>query len=223
MSSDNPISDIAEGVAKGALEWSAEKIASLVQGLRDRKLAFIEDRKTIEVVKEQYHSGESHFYGKYVKDNELLLLVRMGLTLRRLEEDEEKLLNLRDKIHRKYGIPGLHVAQFVQNGILNRYFGLLLEKIASEEELKQRMYEILKNIEKHALFVSSTSKIAEIVRKATAVIDSHSPSFFVIAGLKSAARIASEATIPLGPIMEDYEQERFSSEGKEIIIFKRKV
>ncbi|MEK6937990.1 MAG: hypothetical protein AABX04_03010 [Nanoarchaeota archaeon] len=216
-------SDVVEGITKGALDWSAEKIASFVQKLKERKLAFIEDRKTIEVVKEQYDSGESKFYNKYIKDKELLFLVRIGLTLRKLEEDEDKLLNLRNKVHHKYGINGLHIAQFVQNGILNRYFGLLIEKLTSEEDLEKKMYEVLKNIEKYALFVSGNSKVAEIVRKVTAIVDSHSPSIFVIAGLKSTAEIVSESVIPLGPIMEDYEQERFSSKGKEIVIFKMKI
>ncbi|MBI4981112.1 hypothetical protein HZC30_06165 [Candidatus Woesearchaeota archaeon] len=216
-------SEAVEGVTKGALDWSAENIASFVQKLKERKLAFIENRKTIEVVKEQYNSGESKFYSKYIKDKELLFLVRVGLTLRKLEEDEDKLLNLRNKIHHKYGINGLHIAQFVQNGILNRYFGLLIEKLTSEEELEKKIHDVLKNIEKHALFVSGNSKVAEIVRKATNIIDSHSPSIFVIAGLKSAAKIVSDAIAPLSSIMEDYEQERFSSEEKEIVIFKVKV
>lgn len=223
MFSEKSVSEVAEGVTKGALDWSTEKIASFIQKLKERKLAFIEDKNTIEVVKEQYNSGEAKFYCKYIKDKELLFLVRMGLTLRKLESDEEKILNLRDKILHKFGINGLHIAQAAQTGILNRYFGLLIEKLTAEEDLENKIYTVLKNIEKHILFVSGNSKVAEIVRKATNIVDSHSPSIFVIAGLKSAAKNVSDAIISLNPIMEDYEQERFSSEEKEIVIFKMKT
>lgn len=223
MSLNSPLSDAVEGTTKAVLEWSSEKISAFVQKLKERQLAFIEERNTIEIVKEQLRSGETKFYAKYIDDKELLLLVRMGLTLRRLEENEDRLLNLRNRILQKFGISGLHVAQFVQNGILNRYFGLLLEKLTSEQDLKKQVDEVLRNIEKYALFVPSTSKVAEIVRKTTNILDAHSPSIFVIAGLKSASPIVAESIASLGPLMEDYELERFSSEGKEILIFKRKA
>jgi len=222
MSSDN-FSDAVEGLTKGLLNWSAEKISSFVQKLKERKLGFIEERKTIEVVKEQYKSGEIIFYSKYIQDKEILFLIKLGLTLRRLEDDDERLQNLRNKIYNKYGAKGLHVAQFVQNGVLNRYFGLLLEKLISEEDLKEKVQDVLSNIEKYTLFVSGNSKIIDIVRKVTTIIDAHSPSIFVIAGLRSATKIVSEAIIPLGPLMEDYESEKFSSHEKEIIIFKLKL
>ena len=99
MSSDNPLSDVAEGTTKGLLDWSAEKIVQFVQKLKDKKLAFIEEKKTIEVVKEQYNSGEAKFYQKYIHDKNLLFLVRVGLTLRKIEDDEDRVQNLRNKIY----------------------------------------------------------------------------------------------------------------------------
>ncbi len=222
MSLDNPLPDAVEGTTRAVLEWSSEKIASLVQSLKERKLAFIKEPSTIEVVKEQYRSGEAKFYARYIDDNKLLLLVRMGLTLRRLENDEDRLLNLRNKIHEKFGTSGLHIAQFVQNGILNRYFGLCIEKLTSEQDLKKQVCRILENIEQYALFVSSTSKVADIVRKTTTILDAHSPPFFVIAGLKSASPIVADSVLSLGPLMEDYNLERVSSFEKEILFFTRK-
>ena len=65
MSSDNFSSDIIESATKGALDWTAEKISSLVRKFRERKLAFIKEQKTIEIAREQYHSGEAKFYEKY--------------------------------------------------------------------------------------------------------------------------------------------------------------
>jgi hypothetical protein len=142
MSSD--VSDIAEGVTKGILSFSEEKIKELVRNFRNKKLVFIEDPQTIEVVKEQYRSGENKFYEIYIKDKELLFLVRLGLTLRKIENDQERSQNLRSKIFVKYKVEGLHVAEFVQNGVLNRYVGILIDELDSVEKLEKEIYEILK-------------------------------------------------------------------------------
>ncbi|MBI2662759.1 hypothetical protein HYX11_04855 [Candidatus Woesearchaeota archaeon] len=51
-SSENSLSDVAEGATKGLLDWSLDKISHFVQKLKDRELAFIEEKKTTEVVKD---------------------------------------------------------------------------------------------------------------------------------------------------------------------------
>lgn len=77
--------------------------------------------------------------------------------------------------------------------------------------------------EKHSLFVTSASKVAEIIRKISVIVDAHAPPIFVIAGIKSATKVVDESLIHLETIMEDYELERFSGENKEILFFKRKI
>lgn len=145
----------------------------------------------------------------------------MGLTLRKLEDDEERLRNLRDKIFQKHKVKGLHIAEFIQNGILNRYIGILLEEISSIEDLEKNIDEILKNIEEHIIFVQGTSKEAEIIRKANTIVDSCSPYIFIIAGFKSAAKIVVKITGSIKIILKDYEFEKFSTGKKEILFFKR--
>ena len=191
--------------------------------LKDKKLAFIEELKTIEVVKEQYRSGEAKFYQNYVKDKGLLFLVKLGLTLRKLEGDEERLRNLRSKIFKKYHVEGLHIAEFVQNGVLNRYVGILLEKLTSIEDLEKDIEEILKNIEKHAIFVQGTSKKPEIIKKVDTMISAYSSRILIISGFRSAARLVSESVDTFKIILKDYDFERFSSGEKEILFFKRKL
>ena len=146
MSSNSNIEDVSKGVTKGVLEFSKNEVISLIKKLKERKLAFIEEQKTIEIVKEQYRSGESKFYEIYIKDKNLLLLVRLGLTLRKLENDKERLQNLRDKILKRYDIEGLHLAEFVQNGVLNKYISILLEELTSLKKLEEEIQEILKSI-----------------------------------------------------------------------------
>ena len=223
MSSDNFISDSTEGVTKGALDWTAEKISSLVREFRERKLAFIRDPKTIEVVKQEYRSGESKFYQKYIKKRELLFLVRIGLGLRKLEDNEPKLQNFRDKIFRKYKVKGLHIAEFVQAGILNRYLGLILEDLSSVEELEKEIEEILGNIERHTLFVKSIESPFEIIKKSSNIVDSHTPRIFIIFGIKSSANIVRSVKEKMKQLMKDYEFEEVSGGDREILFFKRKL
>jgi len=198
MSSE--ISDVAEGLTKGLLNWSVEKVDSFIQKLREKKLAFIEEPKTIEIVREQYKSGEAEFYKKYIKNKDILFLVRMGLTLRKLENEEERRLNLRDKLFKKYKLKGLHIAEFVQNGILNRYIGILLEELTSIETLEKEIEEILINIEKYTLFVQGTVKKSEVIKNVDIKVSSNSPHIFIVSGVKSAAKIVREIIEPLKEI-----------------------
>src|SRR3989344_2408323 len=154
MSFEDPIESVASGLAKGIIELSINKIKEFAGKFKNKELAFIQEKKVIDVVREQYASGESKFYGKYIEDKSLLLLVRLGLTLRKIESDKNRLANLQQKILRKYEVKGLHISYFVQNGILNRYIGILIEGITSEQELKDKINFILNNIEKHTLFIS---------------------------------------------------------------------
>lgn len=219
--SSNSISDITEGITKGVLEFSKGQISSFIKKFRERKLAFIEDQKTIDIVREQYNSGESKFYKIYIKDKSILFMTRLGLTLRRLEENKEKQQNLRSKILKRYGVEGLHLAEFVQNGILNRYIIILLEKFISTDKLEKDIEEILKNIEKYTLFVQGTSKKAEIIKKAETIVNAHSPRIYIISGFKSAAKLVRDSLEQLTSILKNYNFERWSEGEKEILFFKR--
>lgn len=223
MSSDSPLSDIVEGATKGFLELSIEKIDSLVKKLKNKELAFIEEPKTIEIVREQYRSGEAKFYENYIKDKRLLFLVKLGLTLRKLENDKERNQNLRDKILKKHNIEGLHIAEFVQNGVLNSYVSILLKELTSIEKLTEDIEDILKNIERYTIFVSGFSNKAEIIKNADIKVNAHSPKIFIISGFKTAAKLILDTIESFKIILKDYELERFSSGEKEILFFKRKV
>ncbi|MFH1365472.1 MAG: hypothetical protein ABIH28_02735, partial [archaeon] len=139
MSSEDFVSDIAEGTTKGILDWSEKKIDAFIQKFKDKKLAFIQDNETIQIVKEQFNSGELNFYKNYIENKELLFMVKLGLTLRKLEGNVDRRQNLRKKIFNKYEIKGLHIAQFVENGILNRYTAILIDNLLSIEDLKKKI------------------------------------------------------------------------------------
>ncbi len=218
---EDPIENAASGITKGIIELSIEKIREFANKFKNKELAFIQEKKVIEVVREQYASGESKFYSKYIEDKSLLLLVRLGLTLRKIELDKNRLGNLQQKILRKYEVNGLHISHFVQNGILNRYVGILIEGITSEQELKDKINFILNNIEKHTLFVSWQDKPEIIIKKSLTIIAAYNPSIFIVSGIGLASKIIRSCYDKLIALLKDYEVEKVSGGKKEILFFKR--
>ncbi|MBU3905241.1 MAG: hypothetical protein KJ906_03780 [Nanoarchaeota archaeon] len=219
----NPVKDVTEGVVEGGLNWTTKQIKSLVDRWKHKELVFIQDPKIMEIVKEQYKSGELSIYKEYIHDKDILFLIKMGLTLKVLEHkgEEERRTNLRNKIFGKFKVKGLHVAQFVENGLLNRYIGILIDNVISIEKFKSDIMEILKNIEKYVLFVKTGDMERHIVQSAVTSTTSNSPSVFIISGISSAAVIIRNCEPKLIELLRDYELEKISSAQKENLFFKR--
>ena len=219
----DPIESASKGVMEGFLNWGEDLIKKLASKFRDKKLAFIQDEKTIKRVKEQYNSGELSFYKEYIEDKEMLFLLKMGLTLRSLERDkeEERKQDLRTKIFNKYNVKGLHIAQFVENGILNRYIGILIDDIVSIDKFKKDIINILENIEKHVLFVKSNDKERNLIKQVMTITSSNLSMIFIISGISYAAEIIRSCENRLKELLIDYELEKISSGEKENLFFKR--
>ena len=223
MTYDDIISDTTKGATEGFLNWSSNTIKELVSKLRHGNLGFIQDEKTIQIVKEQYNSGELAIYKEYIEDKEMLFLLKMGLTLRRLEKENDatRKINLRNKIFNKYEVKGLHIAQFVENGILNRYVGILIDDIVSIDKFKKDIIDILNNIEKHVLFVKTDDNDRSIIKQSVTIVTSHGPMIFIVSGLYSAAKTVRICEERLGKLLTDYVLEKMSSGQKEVLFFKR--
>lgn len=221
MPYDDVISDASRGAVKGTLEWTSEKILSFVKKFRERKLAFIKEPKTIEIVKEQFKSGESKFYQKYIKDKKLLFLIRIGLTLRKLENDKERKSNLREKVYYKFGSDGLHIAEFVQNRLLNRYVGILIDELISLENLGNEIEKFLKDIDKHVFFVQKDEKSSDVIRKTLIIIHSNSPKIFVLSGINPAVKIIKECEEKLVSALKNYKLEIVKENEAENLFFKK--
>ncbi len=147
-----------------------------------KKIKFIGDTETIKIAKEIKNSGELTFYKTYIKDKNLLFNIKLGLILRKVEEDYEKLQNLKEKIISKYQIEGLHIAYFVQNGILNRYVGILLDNLDSAEALNKIILDLLNNLKKHIIFVSWKYRPRDIIQEAM-LLAANKPNILIISGV----------------------------------------
>lgn len=219
----DPVEEVASGAVKGVLDWTEDKVKAFVEKFKNRQLAFIQDQETIKLVKEQYNSGELNFYKIYVEDKKLLFLVRLGLILRKLENNRDRKQNLRNKIFQKYEINGLHIAQFAENGILNRYIGILIGDLKSIEDFKGKIINILENIEKYVLFVKNDDNERTIIQVAKTKVFANSPSIFIVSGISHAAEIVRKCEVVLTPLFIDYTLEKVSSGEKENLFYKRVI
>jgi hypothetical protein len=153
----------------------------------------------------------------------MLLLLKMGLALRKLEEyhERERRNTLRTKIFNKYNVKGLHIAQFVENGILNRYIGILIDNMHSLDKFRKDIMNTLNNIEKHVLFVTMNDNERGILQTAISITTSNLSSIFIISGISTVAEIIRKCELRLIELLKDYVLEKISSGEKENLFFKR--
>ncbi|MEK6793044.1 MAG: hypothetical protein AABX95_04455 [Nanoarchaeota archaeon] len=90
MSSEDLLESVAKGATKGVLQWGENFIRSLADRFKKKEISFINDKKTLDVVREQYNSGELQIYKNYINDKTKLMILRMGLVLRKLDKNGEK-------------------------------------------------------------------------------------------------------------------------------------
>lgn len=222
-SEPDPIESIAKGITKGFLELGAETIKDWIQKFKEKKISFVKDKENLKLVKEQYNSGELQIYKKYIEDKEKLMILRMGLILRKLEflGEKERKQKLREDLIKKYKVKGLHIAQFVENGILNRYMGILLNDIESIENFKEKINDIIENIEKYVIFVKGDDKERFILEQALRITSDNLSMIFIVSGMGSAAELIKKLEERLIALLKEYELEKMSKRNKENLFFKR--
>ena len=147
----------------------------------------------------------------------------MGLSLRKLENEgeRERKQRLREDIMKKYDVKGLHVAKFVENGILNRYIGILLDDISSIEDFKEKINEIIENIEKYVVFVKGTDSERFVLDLCLRKTTSNLSMIFIVSGIGSAAELIRKIEDRLIALLKDYELEKMSRGENENLFFKR--
>jgi hypothetical protein len=222
MSSSPPNSSPVREATKGALDWTEEKLKAVVQRFRDRKIAFIKDIETINLAKEQRTTPEWKLFIENVKDGTLRILFQMGLTLRKLENLGQSIHPLRDKIFKKYGIEGLHVAVVVQNEIFAKYVGNILVRAPTSERLKSEIENLFKNIENTVVFVQALDDIKKKSDVIVSKINAHSPNTFIISSATSAMEKCKQITENVMQRVSDYTHELYKSDIKRIYFLNRK-
>lgn len=220
----NPITDAAEGVTKGILSWGEEKIKNLARSFTDKKLFFINNTETIDLVKEQLKSGNWSLCKQYIKDRDLKILVQMGLTLRKLESKPEQLQDLRTKILYKYQECGLHIAQVVQNDILTEFIGSIASKVHSGKEIAGKVENLLLNVDKFVLFVKADDNAEKKINEINIRLQANNPDVMILFSFKSAIEVCKQIKILLEESLVNYSIESKEEKNRHLIfIFRESV
>ena len=151
--SDDPLESSVKGAVEGGLEWSTEKLWDFVRKFRNRELAFVEDRKNIETVQAQKQTAEYRFLQEYLPKGYLRILCQMGLTLRQIQQDKERVKELIGDIHNKFGTSGVHVTELVQMGVITELLTRLVKLFASPSDVQKRLTSFLEQVDFLTLFV----------------------------------------------------------------------
>ncbi|MBS3170255.1 hypothetical protein J4223_00570 [Candidatus Woesearchaeota archaeon] len=221
MSSD----EIENNIIKGIIFYSEDKIKELVRKFQEREIAFIQKRETIDLVKEQIKSGEWNLLSKYIRKNELKILVQMGLTLRRLEDkkDFNSLQDLRDKIVYKFGEDGLHISQFVQNKILTEFLASYISNQRNLEDLIRNIEKILNNLEKQVIFIKADDNVDKILEKLNIKLNANEPDSFIIFAKESAIKNAEKINLRLQKIKDFNYKIEIKQEKRQLLILMFKI
>ncbi|MCL6089165.1 MAG: hypothetical protein M1530_03310 [Candidatus Marsarchaeota archaeon] len=204
----DPIASAAKGVTKGALEHFEEKIDDMLRKFRQGELAFIEDERTIEIVRSQRNKPSWKLFRKYVQDPDLRLQIEMGLSLRALEDDQTRLADLRNKILNKFKRPGLHVAELSERGLIDWMIKILLEGAETEEELQTGVTEMLSDVDRYAAFIQAEDDPKKITEKIVVrLLNSEPPLFIILCRGSVAEKNANEILAGIFERVGDYRAE----------------
>jgi len=186
MSSDNVVSSIVEGAVKGALSWTKEEIIRLAAKFKSGKTVLARDLANIDVAREQKQTTEYQLFCDHVKDKQLQVLFHTGLSLQKISRTDPKWTHIRDVVFKTYGVEGLHIAQFAQNGLFSKYYGFLMGRGLTPKQCSEEILAFFNDIESTVCFVQNEAVVAQVARSILTKLDSHSPHVFVISGSASA-------------------------------------
>jgi hypothetical protein len=203
--SDDPIASATKGAVVGALTWTKEEVAALIAKLRDKNLAFIQNKETIDLVRSERATEEWEILRRHIKEKRLRILAVMGLTLRRLErsaDDRDQLQELRKKIHKKYGVDGLQAAELVQRGIVTQLMARFIGAGVEASDIEAAFATLLRNVGRHAVFVKQEDSIRPLASEIKIKVLANSPDLFIILGhgeVKDKSKRVLEAVLKLLP------------------------
>ncbi|MCJ7635515.1 hypothetical protein MUP77_24395 [Candidatus Bathyarchaeota archaeon] len=214
--SNDPLASVTKGVTSAAIEWTEEKIKLLVAQFRDRRVVFVQDSKTIAAAREKRKVPEYDLFSKYVFDETLRLLFRLGLILRDWECDVRRRDNLRTKIVGKYGLVGLHVAEFAQNGFFSKYLVTIMTRIQEQTDLTCEIEDFFRNMEKMVSFIKETDNVEKKAKEIITRIHSNLPNTYIIFSSVSATSKCSKVKKLVMDEISDYTVELYKTQAKEV-------
>lgn len=121
-------------------------------------------------------------------------IVRMGLRLREIERDQERVRNMKGVIQQQFGRDGVYLAQVVQSGAAINIRNVLVERGADDEALDDVMSDLLSSPRNFVLLATEHMDGTEGVEAQTihTTLRQGGPPVFAVAASGNARRQAEE-------------------------------
>ncbi len=191
-----------------------KKIKELAINFINKRNSFLEDTTIISSARKDYSSDEMKLYKRYVADKDLRRLIGFGITLRKINDLDKRDL-FRGRVLGKFKTEGLHLVQFIENGLLSE-----LIAFSSKENLEYEVNEVLNNIEKYVLFVQTTDDFNLIEEKIKIKIHSNNPYVFIISAMGPAINVLKNCEDKLKNLLKNYKLKKISDDECENFFFR---
>jgi hypothetical protein len=106
----------------------------------------------------------------------------LGLALRRIADDQGRVIDLVDRIRRKYDLHGLHIAEITQVGITHQLLTHLTELYSESEEVSRRLQYFLEHVDDLVIFVKKDSHASTLARLISTRIESFEAHIMILFG-----------------------------------------
>lgn len=203
--SDKVQTAIVAGMTEGALNWTKKQVEDLANKFQNRDLIFLEDERNIDLVKGVKRLPEWKMFSEYIDDKEVRKLYQMGMSLRHLENDSERLQDLRKKINHKFGKRGLHIAQFIQNGVIRQYIIYLMKAEYGKADIKNSINELVTFIERDCFFIQGSINVERTIEKIRTRILAISPPLIILFASGFAIKKEEKIIKEIEKVIDDYE------------------
>lgn len=221
MSSDSssigdPVAGAARGVTRAAIDYTEEKLKAWIAKFRNKELAFVEDQDSINIAKELRTRPEYEFFSTYIEDRSQRVLFQMGLLLRELETNTDRLQTARTRIRNNYGLKGLHFAQLVQSGSFSRYIASIFDKFATKQQLKFEIINLIEKIDTMVTFVMEMDNVEDQSNTIITRIRANSPNTYIVCSFRSAISKCDKVMENVWKEITTYESEIYQSRDDKI-------
>ena len=168
----------------------------MVDRLRNRQVAFLEDPDLFDIVRTESRTEEWALYKRYVRESGLRVIVKMGLLLRHLETSPEsrgRIDEVRGRIYDQFGPRGVQAAELVQRGVFRLFLDKLLSLRPEPPELGRIAERLVRGVERFTYFVQAHDAPRRVTEEIVPRIRANSPGTFIVLGHGRAVAVADAA------------------------------
>jgi hypothetical protein len=209
------VGPIVSAAAEKGLEETAKQAKAYAIKFLSRNAAFLQDPSTIASLKDARKSPEYLSMGRYVNDRRGRVLLQLGIVWRSYASNKERMERERSKVIPEHGLPGLHLAEAVQGGLLRLIETALMRMGLSQKVFEAEMRAVVDSIDEYVTFIPAESTEAEELSVILHKARTYYPRVFVVAGSGTAKELAVEVSRLAGKKLPMYELAR-DDQGQQV-------